>query len=112
MTQDATTLAKSLSEADLDRVGLAIEAAACPGREGPYGGYDYGHKTDFFRGPEPDGGRYVVRDFRDPSSADYGKWVHQTPDREEHEAAFERLTRQHIAQAALDAILLSEKEHG
>lgn len=88
----------------LDDVAFAIERARCPGREGPYGGYDYGHNTDFY-GPEPVGGRYVVRDFRDFLSPNWGKWVHQTACAEEHEQALLRLTGRHIAQAAIDAYL-------
>ncbi len=86
----------------LDRIAAAIEAARCPHREGPFGGYDYGHNPAFY-GPEPEGGRYVVRDFRDPHSPDWGKWVHQTGDRAEHELVLERMTQRHIARAAYDA---------
>lgn len=82
------------------RVADAIEQARCPHREGPFGGYDYGHPDD-----QPvKGGRYVVRDFRDPSSPDWGKWLHQTDDREDHERVFEQMTREHIARAAIAAI--------
>lgn len=81
-------------------VARAIEGARCLWREGPYGGYDYGHDPDFY-GPAPQGGRYVIRDFRQPGAK--GEWVHQTDDREVHEAELERLTQAHIAQAALDA---------
>jgi hypothetical protein len=84
----------------LDRVAEAITRAQCPGREGPYGGYDYGHRRE---DDLPCEGRYVVRDFRDVSSDTFGAWVHQTPDVEVHEAAFDRLTKRHIARAALDA---------
>lgn len=87
----------------LDAIADAIERARCPGREGPYGGYDYGHNTDFY-GPAPKDGRYVVRDFRDPSSPAWGTWVHQCHDEAEHEAAFARLTRRHIAAAALETM--------
>lgn len=91
-----------IPSAVLDEVAFAIERARCPGREGPYGGYDYGHNTDFY-GPEPDGGRYVVRDFRDFRSPDWGKWVHQTACEEEHDQALLRLTGRHIAEAAITA---------
>ena len=47
----------------LDAVSSAITEAQCLGREGPYGGYDYGHNEAFY-GKAPDDGRYVVRDFR------------------------------------------------
>jgi hypothetical protein len=85
-------------------VADAIEVAGCPNREGPFGGYDYGHNTDFY-GPAPDAGRYVVRDFRDPSSPDWGKFMHLTNDREEHELVFAQLTRRHIAKAAIRVTL-------
>lgn len=84
----------------LDRVAEAITRAQCPGREGPYGGYDYGHRHE---DDLPRDGRYVVRDFRDVTSEAFGAWVHQTPDVAVHEAAFDRLTKRHIARAALDA---------
>jgi hypothetical protein len=87
----------------VERVARAIENSRCAGREGPFGGYDYGYDTDFY-GPEPEGGRYVVRDFRDPSSPTFGAWVHQTADRDEHEAAFKRLTEHHIATAAIEEL--------
>lgn len=107
MTKDLSHTERGLSEAgraDLDAVWAAIEQAQCPGREGPYGGYDYGHNTTFYS-PEPKDGRYVVRDFRDPRSDTYGAWVHQTHNRDAHEAAFAQLTHDHIAQAAIDAAL-------
>ena len=88
---------------EVERVARAIEAAQCKGREGPFGGYDYGHNTAFY-GPEPEGGRYVIRDFRDPASPDWGKWLHQTNDSEDHERMFAKMTREHIAQAAIRAI--------
>jgi hypothetical protein len=86
----------------LDIVASAIEKARCHGREGPYGGYDYGHNTEFY-GPEPEGGRYVVRDYRDPRSETWGAWVHQTHDQDEHDQAYLRLTGRHIAEAAIHA---------
>lgn len=86
-------------EEEVERVARAIDKARCPGREGPFGGYDYGHN----RTP-PEGGRYVIRDFRDPSSPDYGKWVHQTDDQALHDATFERMTRHSIASAAISAL--------
>lgn len=92
----------SVPNAVLDAVAFAIERARCPGREGPYGGYDYGHNTDFY-GPAPVGGRYVVRDFRDYRSPAWGAWVHQTDSHDEHEQAYLRLTGRHIAQAAIAA---------
>jgi hypothetical protein len=91
-----------IPNAVLDAVADAIIRAEVPWREGPYGGYDYGHDESFY-GPAPEGGRYVVRDFRDMASETYGAWVHQTHDKDEHEQAYQRLTRRHIAQAAITA---------
>lgn len=90
-------------EATLTLVGLAIERAGCPGREGPFGGYDYGYKTEFY-GPAPAAGRYVIRDFRDPASPDWGKPIHYTPDEDAHNAMFAKLTQHHIARAAILAL--------
>src|SRR3546814_14300125 len=60
--------------AAIDRAVAAAEKARFPLREGPFGGYDYGHNNS-----QPvKGGRYVIRDFRDPSSPDWGKWLPQT----------------------------------
>ena len=84
------------------RAAEAIARARCPGREGPFGGYDYGHNTSLY-GPEPEDGRYVIRDFRDPSSPTWGRWVHQEHDRDAHEAMYDKLTGEHIAVAALSA---------
>lgn len=100
---DSQTIARSLSDAQLDKIADAIEAAECPHHEGPFGGYDYGHNEAFY-GPAPKGGRYVIRDFRDPSSPNWGAWVHQAHDREAHERAFTSLTRRHIALAAFSAV--------
>ena len=88
---------------EVEAVARAIESASCPGREGPFGGYDYGHNEAFY-GPAPEGGRYVIRDFRDPSSPDWGAWLHQTNDRDEHESMFARMTDDHVAQAAIAAL--------
>jgi hypothetical protein len=98
-----------LPSAVLDAVASAIERARCHGREGPYGGYDYGHNESFY-GPAPEGGRYVVRDFRSFRSPTWGAWVHQTDNHEEHEQAFLRLTGRHIAQAAIEAYLKATAE--
>jgi hypothetical protein len=84
----------------IERVARAIESAQCLGREGPYGGYDYG-----CRNKKPvEGGRYVVRDFRDPASSNWGAWVHQTDNRDDHEEAHKRLTKEHIARVAIEAM--------
>jgi hypothetical protein len=74
----------------------AIEAAGCPHREGPYGLYDYSN----YPGTEPP---HVVRDFRDPRSADWGKAVFRTSDAAAAKTEFTRLTHEHIAMAAYRA---------
>lgn len=88
---------------EVEAVKAAIKLASCPGREGPFGGYDYGHNEAFY-GPAPEDGRYVIRDFRDRKSPDWGKWLHQTDNCEEHEAMFVKMTDDHIAQAAIAAL--------
>src|SRR3546814_8088281 len=81
--------------AAIDRAVAAAEKARFPLREGPFGGYDYGHNNS-----QPvKGGRYVIRDFRDPSSPDWGKWIHQTDNHDEHEALFKRMTDEHIVRS-------------
>ena len=88
---------------EVEAVKAAIKLASCPGREGPFGGYDYGHNEAFY-GPAPEDGRYVIRDFRDRKSPGWGKWLHQTDNREEHEAMFVKMTDDHIAHAAIAAL--------
>lgn len=83
-----------------EAVAEAIIRAGCPGREGPFGGYDYGYEND----SPPKGGRYVIRDFREIGSPDFGKWLHQTDDPAVHEAMLEKMTREHIATAAIKAM--------
>lgn len=100
-----------LVEEALEAAAEASHKASCPGREGPYGGYDYGHNEDFY-GKAPEGGRYVIRDFRDTKSPTYGRWVHQTDDQEIHEREFERLTRLHIAAAGIEAYLAVMAQEG
>jgi hypothetical protein len=80
----------------LDLIADAIEAARCPGREGPYGLYDY----SLYPG---DGPPHAVRDFRDPRSPDFGAVVYRSPSGEDAAEMFETLTRRHIAAAALRA---------
>ena len=84
----------------LERVGRAIEAARCPNREGPYGGYDYSS----YGNPTP----YHVRDFRDPKSDTWGRTVFRSNDRDAMHREYERLTRAHIALAAIQAIQSEE----
>lgn len=91
-------------DAIVEAMARAMETAECKGREGPFGGYDYGHNTDFY-GPAPEGGRYVIRDFRDPSSPGWGAWLHQTDDSDEHNRVFNQMTEYHIARAALAVAL-------
>lgn len=91
------------SDAELDAVADVIENAECPGRQGPFGAFDYGHNEDFY-GPAPAAGRWVIRDFRDPASDDWGTAVHQTSDRDKHEEMFMALQRRHVADAVLRAV--------
>lgn len=86
------------SDQHLDQVAAAIEAAECPGREGPFGQYDYSYAN-----PNPPAEPYHVRDFRDPRSETWGRTVFKSAIREEATAMFETLTRRHIARAALTA---------
>lgn len=84
----------------LDAIADAIEQAQCPDREGPYGGYDYSYPD----GEEPEKGRYVVREYRYIDER-YGRIVHQTHDKAEHDRVYKQLTRRHIARAARNAYL-------
>lgn len=86
----------------VEKVARAINAASCPGREGPFGGYDYGHNEALY-GPAPKEGRYVIRDFRTPTSR--GEFLHLTNDYDLHEAKFAEMTAHHIARAAIEAVL-------
>ena len=79
----------------LDRVAAAIEQARCPGREGPYGLYDYTK----YGVAEP----HRVRDFRDPGSPRWGDVVACFDDPKAAETLFQTLTRRHIARAAIAA---------
>src|SRR3546814_10212214 len=78
--------------AAIDRAVAAAEKACFPLREGLFGGYDYGHNNS-----QPvKGGRYVIRDIRDPSTPDWGKGIHQTANYEENEATLKRMTDENI----------------
>jgi hypothetical protein len=81
----------------LKTVHAAIEDAMHPDREGPYGLFDYGTYGD----PVP----HQVRDFRDARSDTYGDCVFRTVDRDEAMAVYERLTQEHVAIAAMTAVL-------
>ena len=85
----------------VEKVSAAIVRAGCPGREGPFGGYDYGYPDD----APVKGGRYVIRDFREIGSPDFGKWLHQTDDAAAHDEMFAKMTREHIARAAINALM-------
>jgi hypothetical protein len=78
-------------------VSLAIKAAECPGREGPYGLYDYSG----YEGSDPP---HVVRDFRDPKSPDYGSFVFRSECPKVARSEYDRLTDEHIARAAVRAM--------
>lgn len=86
----------AIDNAMLDRVADAIEQARCPGRQGPYGLFDYTSYGD----PVP----HHVRDFRDPESKLYGSCVGAFADRQIAVELFETLTRHHIALAAIEAM--------
>jgi len=69
------TLSERISSGDISQevveaVAKAIKQAECPGREGPYGGYDYGHNEAFY-GKAPECGRY----FHHPSDCHHGYQV-------------------------------------
>jgi hypothetical protein len=81
----------------LEAVWAAIDAAQAPGRQGPYGLFDYtgyGHAIP-----------HHVRDFRDPGSEAYGDCVFRSTDPAQARAVYERLTREHVARAAIRATL-------
>lgn len=78
-------------------LAAAIETASCPGREGPYGLYDYSE----YPGETPP---YVVRDFR-VRGPGHGDAVFSSHDRAEADAVYDRLTREHVARAAIEAFL-------
>lgn len=82
--------------AQLNRIALAIEAAQCPGREGPYGLYDY----TSYGAQKP----HRVRDFRDPRSEAWGDTVFASDDAATSRQQYERLTREHVALAAIHAV--------
>ncbi|MFZ3481690.1 hypothetical protein [Sphingomonas sp. 3-13AW] len=81
----------------LEAVYAAIEAAQTPGKEGPFGLFDYSDYGD----PVP----HHVRDFRDPRSGTYGNCVFKSINREDAFGAYERFTREHVAIAAVTATL-------
>lgn len=95
-----------MDEQALERVYEAIEQARCPDREGPYGLYDYSIGLYKDAGLEKP---HHVRDFRDPKSDSWGRTIFRSADPEEARAEFERLTRSHIARAAVDAIIAELK---
>lgn len=81
----------------IDAVADAIERAQCKGREGPYGIFDY----------MPYGAEvsYLVRDFRDVQSQSYGDSVFKTTDRDGAQRIYSKLTREHLAKEAINAVL-------
>lgn len=88
-----------LSDMDqrLETIHAAIDAAQVPDRQGPYGLFDYTSYGD----PAP----HHVRDFRDTRSDTYGDSVLVTTDRDLARRTYERLTREHVAIAAMQATL-------
>lgn len=87
-----------ITEKMIERVASAIDAAQCPGREGPYGLYDY---SDYPGNAAP----HRVRDFRDLKSDTYGNHVFKSTNRDEAKAEYERLTKEHVAKAAIEAAI-------
>ena len=79
----------------LEAIGKAIQESQQPGREGPFGLYDY---TDYGH-PVP----HHVRDFRDYSSSTYGDCLFQSKDPDLARQVYERLTIEHMAIAAIKA---------
>lgn len=77
-----------ISHEVISDVANAIDRARCPHREGPFGGYLY---DDL----------HVIRDFRDPASPDWGKWLHRTTDTYLHEELYAKMTREYIASEAI-----------
>ncbi|MCE4223450.1 hypothetical protein HCU64_06775 [Methylobacterium sp. C25] len=88
---------RALREAMAEKVYAAIEKAQCPGREGPYGLYDY---SNYEGASAP----HVVRDFRDMRSPDYGKFIFRSDDPAVARDEYDRLTRLHIGETALAAV--------
>ena len=81
----------------LKTVHAAIHDATHPDREGPYGLFDYGS----YGAPVP----HHVRDLRDPQSETYGDCVFRSVDRDAALTVYERLTQEHVAIAAMTAVL-------
>lgn len=86
------------NEQFLDAIADAIEKARCPGREGPYGLYDY----SAYPGSEPP---HVIRDFRPGlSGRAIGRTVECFEDAAEARRHYDELTRRYIAKAAVNAM--------
>lgn len=81
----------------LDAVSQAIEAAYCPDREGPYGLYNYTN----YKGEAPP---HQVRDFRELGGQTYGFTVFGSYTQDDALDVYNRLTRDHIAIAAINAV--------
>lgn len=86
---------------ELATIHAAIEAAQQPGREGPFGLFDYSGYGD--RTP------HHVRDFRldtyrtNPDK--YGACMFHSTDPDEALTEYNRLTAEHIAMAAFNAVV-------
>lgn len=86
---------------ELLTINEAITNARQPGREGPYGLFDYTSYGD--RSP------HHVRDFRlhtlrtNPDK--YGACVFHSKDKDMAQAEYERLTAEHIGMAAFNAVV-------
>lgn len=94
-----------MNGAALDTIADAIEKAQCPDRQGPYGLFDYSR----YPGDSPP---RVVRDFRYPGLPTFGHQVFSSHHEDKAAAEFERLTRRHIAAAAVVAVLNALQDAG
>ena len=81
----------------IERAAAAYERASCPHRHGPYGLFDY----TSYGSSVP----HVVRDLRDMCSVDFNKVVFRSTCRDAAQAEYDRLNREHIFGAVVDAVL-------
>lgn len=87
----------------LTRVAEALEKATCPGREGPFGLYNYSVYRSSLRPP------HVIRDFRPGTPRErWGMPIVRTSDPVEALAIYETMTREFLAAEAIRAFLGGE----
>lgn len=91
------------SDADILAAADVAEAASCPGREGPYGLYDY---SNYPGTEEP----HVIRDFRTLKKGEHGATVARFATRKAAHAEYMRLQKLHVMGAAISAYLAALKE--